>query len=120
MSYYKLQETSEVLCRNFMIKTHIKEVGVFFLPGNAVNSSKNNVAPPQEMAKQSVTLQSDSIGFNTFKLEKLVSDLENKPPTFIEWMGVPHLDLDPEYLSRVLEDNTQFSVNYPQISQGKF
>ena len=92
----------------------------FFYLANAVNSSKNNVAPLQEMAKQSLTLQSDSIGFNTFKLEKLVSDLENKPPTFIEWMGVPYLDLDPEYLSRVLEDNTQLSVNYPQISQGKF
>ncbi|XP_023343806.1 uncharacterized protein LOC111713213 isoform X2 [Eurytemora carolleeae] len=71
----------------------------------------------QEMAKQSLVLQSDSASCNTYKLEKLISDLENKTPTFIEWMGVPHLDLDPEYLNRILEDNIQLSVNYPHISQ---
>lgn len=72
------------------------------------------------MAKQSLALQSDSASCNTYKLEKLFSDLVNKTPTFIEWMGVPHLDLDPEYLNRILEDNIQLSVKYPHISQGKF
>ena len=55
---------------------------------------------------------------NTFKLEQLSSKLLMKPPTFIEWKGTPHLCLEPGYLSKLLHDNTQLSVVYPNQLQG--